>query len=224
MANLSFIKDNLVFNFQDTSINTKTDNMVQIFVLPLHWIINGTMDESDQSICFDCEFSQNKTKSCYVRKGFSNLGLITKVKNLHKNIDKIPLFSNEINEKILKMCYKRFIRFGAYGEPILLGEKLVTEICSVSRGWTGYTHQWALSEYNWSKKYFMASVEGKFTAIAAQNLGFRTFLVTEKVEKVENFVNCPASKEMNHSTTCRDCLLCSGTKGKGKKNVVIKKH
>jgi hypothetical protein len=90
--------------------------------------------------------------------------------------------------------------------------------------WTGYTHRWALSEYNWSKKFFMASVEGKYTDKAAQNLGFRTFLVTETFEKMDNYTNCPASKEMGKISTCRDCLLCSGTDGKGKKNVIIKKH
>lgn len=224
MSSLSYIKENLVFNFQTSSTNSKTDNMIQVFVLPLEWVLNGVMDNNDQSICFDCEFSQTKTKGCYVRKGLSNVGLISKVKSLHKNIDKIPYFSSKIEEKIIEMCAYRFIRFGAYGEPILLGEKLVTKICSVAKGWTGYTHQWALSEFNWSKKFFMASVEGKFTAKAAQNLGFRTFLVTQKVENIESYINCPASKEMGKITTCRDCLLCSGTNGKGKKSVVIKKH
>jgi hypothetical protein len=223
MANLSYIKNNLLFNFQDQSSNSKTDNMIQVFVIPFEWVINNEFG-SDESICFDCDFSQSKTKNCYVRKGFSNIGLLSKIDSLHKNIDKIPYFSSEIEEKILKMCQYRYIRFGAYGEPILMGEKLVTKICAIAKGWTGYTHQWALSEYNWSKKFFMASVEGKYTDKAAQNLGFRTYLVTQTFEKMENYTNCPASKEMGKISTCRDCQLCSGTDGKGKKNVIIKKH
>ena len=221
ITNLSYIQNNLVFNFQANSTNTKTDNMIQVFVLPLEWIIEGKFG-SDESICFDCEFSQSKTKSCYVRKGFSNVGLISKIKSLHKNLDKIPQFDSKIVEKILYMCSRRYIRFGAYGEPILLGEKLVSEICSIAKGWTGYTHQWALSQYAWSKQFFMASVEGKYTQIAANNIGFRTFLVGQTDEK--NSISCPASKEMGHQTSCRDCLLCSGNKGKGNKNIKINKH
>lgn len=221
MASLSYIKNNLVFNFQESSINSKTDNMIQVYVLPLEWIIEGKFG-NDESICFDCEFSQSKTKGCYVRKGMSNVGLISKINSLHKNIDKIPQFSSKIEEKILDLCSRRYIRFGAYGEPILLGEKLVTKICAVAKGWTGYTHQWALSQYDWSKKFFMASVEGKFTQLAANKMGFRTFLVGQSEEK--STISCPASKEMGHQTTCRDCLLCSGNNGKGNKNIKINKH
>lgn len=225
--NLTVISENLVFNFQKNSINRKTGDMLQVFILPLNWVKSGIMDD-DREICFDCIFSQSKTKKCYVRKGFSNLGLITKVKCLHKAYlnNEIPLLDAETEKQIIKFCKNKFIRFGAYGEPILLGESLTNKISKVSLGWTGYTHQYKNPLYNWAKEYFMASVESEFESEYAKKIGFRTFFVVDNVKLVEKnkYVNCPASKEQNYKTTCEDCLLCQGTKSKSKKSIIINKH
>lgn len=228
MKNFNVIKENLVFNFQMQSNNSKTGNMLQIFVLPLNWIIEGQMSD-DSEICFDCVFSQSQTKKCYVRKGFMNLGLISKVKTLHKLYvnNQIPTYNAKVEKQILKYCKHRFIRFGAYGEPILLGEKLTSEICKNAIGWTGYTHQYLKAEYNWAKDYFMASVENDFQNEVAKKLGFRTFFVASNLTEIlnkPNFINCPASKEKGKKIECIDCLLCMGTKTKTKKSIIINKH
>jgi hypothetical protein len=148
-------------------------------------------------------------------------GLISKVKALGRKLESIPKFSAELEEHILFMCEGKFIRFGAYGEPVLLGESLTAKICSIALGWTGYTHQWALSKYSWSSKFFMASVEGDFMKRVANKMGFRTFLVGKSEEKS---VVCPASKEGGRKAVCADCILCSGTNGKGACNIKILPH
>jgi hypothetical protein len=215
---LNFVRDNIIFNFQFQSNNSKTGGMAQIFMIPVQWAMDFRVGD-DSTVCFDCKFSNGN--GCYVRKGDPMRGLISKVKSLGRKLDSIPEFSSELEEHILFMCEGRFIRFGAYGEPVLLGESLTAKICNTARGWTGYTHQWALSKYSWSSKFFMASVEGDFMKKVSNKMGFRTFLVGESAEKS---VVCPASKEGGRKAVCADCLLCSGTDGKGNCNIKILPH
>jgi hypothetical protein len=220
---MNYIKNNVLFNFQLSSANSKTGNIIQIFILPLQWIIEGRVSNDDTAVCFDCKHGQSKEKSCYVRKGPSNLGLITKVKSLHKKLDDIPEFSTSTLENVVNFCSGKMIRFGAYGEPVLLGEDMVYLLTKASKGWVGYTHQWMRPEYKWASAYFMASTETILMDNLAHKLGFRTFLVTDG-RTIENSVLCPASKEAGQKTICAKCLLCSGTSGKGKKSINIKKH
>jgi len=220
VTSINYIKDNVIFNFQSSSNNSKTNDMVQVFMIPVEWVIEGRI-LSDKTVCFDCPFSMAEKGGCYVQKGQSKMGLISKVKSLSRQLETIPQFSSEIEEQILKLIDGKFVRFGAYGEPVLLGESLTTKICSLAKGWTGYTHQWSLSKYSWASKFFMASVEGDFMKRVANKLGFRTFLVGISTEKS---VVCPASKEAGQKTTCLNCLLCSGTEGKGSCNIKINQH
>lgn len=222
--NITYIKDNLVFNFQKGSRNTKTGDSVQVFILPLEWIVAGKILKDDSSICFDCVHSQQKNKSCYVRKGFAGLGLISKVKSLHSQLSEIRSYNNETLQNIISLCTDNIIRFGAYGEPVLLGEELVYLVTKVAKGWVGYTHQWMRPNYKWASAYFMASTETLLMRNLANKLGFRSFIVTESIETIPGSSTCPASKESGKKTTCNKCLLCSGTKGKGDKDVNIKKH
>jgi hypothetical protein len=218
---IEYKKDGLVFQFQKDTINTKTGQMIQNYIIPMEWVEVGRLLEDDTKICFSCPLSQtNGNGSCYVRKGMSNLGLISKVKSLHKRLNSIPDYSEEIENKILDLCKNEAIRFGAYGEPILLGENLVQKITKVSKQWTGYTHRWYVN--NWSKDYFNASVETEILANKAISMGFRTFFVGQPTN-MEKYVNCPASKEAGKLTTCDKCGLCKGTASKGK-NIYINKH
>jgi len=218
VQSLNFVKDNIIFNFQFQSNNSKTGGMAQVFMIPVQWAMESRIGD-DSAVCFDCKFSQGN--GCYVRKGDPMRGLISKVKSLSRKLESIPEFSAELEEHILFMCENKFVRFGAYGEPVLLGESLVSKIASIALGWTGYTHQWALSKYSWSSKYFMASVEGDFMKKVANRMGFRTFLVGQSEEKS---VVCPASKEGGRKAVCADCLLCSGTGGKSNCNIKILPH
>jgi hypothetical protein len=222
--NLYFKKDGYVFNFQLSSNNSKTGNVIQQYVFPVDWItLNKSISELDDSpICFDCVYSQSKTKSCYVRKGFSNVGLISKIRSLRKlTIDKIPEFNDKVKSVLLALVENNGIRFGTYGEPILLGEELVEDISKVAKFWTGYTHQYA--KYPWSNKYFMASVESEREYKRAKDLNFRAFFVTSSMNTSNEFIHCPASKEMGKKLTCDVCKLCMGNSIKGK-SIKILKH
>lgn len=221
--NIYFRIDNLLINFQLTTTNRKTGDMVQNFILPISWFeTNESISKlSDKEICGDCIHSQSKNKSCYVRKGFSNVGLISKVKSIRKmGIDKIPYLNDDVLDLLKVVLKNNPIRFGAYGEAVLMGENLIKEITKVASYWTGYTHQF--HKNLWSKDYFMASVETEFANKVATDLGFRTFFVSNELI-YNNMVNCPASKEQNKKSTCENCKLCMGTQSKGK-SVIIKKH
>jgi hypothetical protein len=119
----------------------------------------------------------------------------------------------------------KFVRFGAYGEPVLLGHTVVKGIAELAANFTGYTHQWHIPQYEWSKDYFMASVESESLMTKANHKGFRTFRVRTKQSSIlpTQEVICPASKEGGRKATCVNCALCKGTSSKAK-NIVIIKH
>jgi hypothetical protein len=134
-------------------------------------------------------------------------------------LDSIPYLSPELEADLLEAIEGRGIRFGSYGEPVLLGEELVDKISKRAKFWTGYTHQWHKNA--WAKSYFMASVESTLVDKAAKNMGWRTFFVGDSIGS-EN-VTCPASKEAGNKATCEQCKLCMGTQSKAK-SIKILKH
>lgn len=222
MENFTFKKDNLIVNFQFSTSNTKTGALIQNYIIPASWLETDAKIStlSDVEVCFDCDHSKGKNKTCYVRKGFSEMGLASKVRSLRKlGLDNIPELSPESEADLLNAIEGRGVRFGSYGEPILLGEGLIGKISKRAKFWTGYTHQW--HKNNWAKNYFMASVESELISKAAQKSGFRTFFVGETTDK--NYVTCPASKEAGQKTTCDNCKLCMGTQSKAK-SVTIMPH
>lgn len=217
-----------VVNVQHGSKNSKTGDGVQIFILPMSWITNGKSDmDNDTASCMDCIHSKLKNGSCYVRKGFAEYGLKSKVNSLHKqyvggNIVFRPII-DLLTVEGSKMRGK-FVRFGAYGEPVLLGPTVTEQIAEIALNFTGYTHQWHIPQYEWAKDYFMASVESDALMTKANSKGFRTFRVRTKKDVVNaNEITCPASKEGGRKVTCVNCALCKGTASKAK-NIVIIKH
>jgi len=124
----------------------------------------------------------------------------------------------------IESCRGLFVRFGAYGEPILLGEENVKSITEVASSFTGYTHQWRMPNYQWASKYFMASADTEKLMTVAHDLGWRTFRVLLKGdEKTSSEVTCPASAEGGRKVTCNVCGLCKGTQS-GAKSISIIKH
>ena len=220
--NIWFKKGNILVNFQGKSSNDKTGVMVQNYLIPVSWAKAGVVLPDDTEVCFDCPHSQGKNATCYVRKGSSQMGLFSKMRSLRSFWKDIPEYNSKTEEALLKMCEGREVRFGAYGEPILLGEELVKKITSVAKTWTGYTHQWHKPEYAWAKRYFMASVDGEFEKRAAQADGWRVFFVTDNANTDPSLVSCPASAEMNKVSTCAKCSMCKGTSSKAKSIKIIK--
>jgi hypothetical protein len=223
MSNLFFkINADVIVNFQFKTTNRKTGAMVQNYFIPTEWIESNEPIEnlSDKAICFNCDHNRENKNDCYVPKGLGLLGLIGKVKSLRRmGSEKIPYLTAEIETKLLKKLDNKPLRFGSYGEPVLLGEDLVQKISEKVDFWTGYTHEWHKNP--WAKKYFMASVENDLIDKAAKNMGWRTFYAGDPVAS-EN-VTCPASKEAGRKSTCENCRLCMGTTSKAK-SVKIKIH
>ena len=236
--NIFWKKNGVLFNVQSASGNTKTGDMVQIGMFPFEWaesrqVIDGG---SDKKVCFSCPHSQSKGKTCYVRKGRSLMGMKSKMRGV--DASKVPTFTSETEQIVLMICKGRPVRFGSYGEPVLLGETLVSKIASVSTHWTGYTHRWMIPEMQWAKKYFMASVENTLEMKNAILSGWRVFYVNmnkdlsfvdvkyaPEVPKEDRLIVCPASKEGGKKTSCDRCKMCAGTTGtKVAASIVINKH
>jgi hypothetical protein len=219
-----------VVQMQYGSTNSKTGNSIQVWILPMKWIEEGVSAMiDDEASCMDCPHSKRANKSCYVRKGYAEYGLMSKVKSLHNHYNNSNIELRDISELASlekSKCANKFIRFGAYGEPILLGEQNIKELTEVASNFTGYTHQWHIPKYSWSNKYFMASVETEALMNKAISKGFRTFRVkTTKSNdtQMHNEIVCPASKEGGRKVTCNVCALCKGASSKAK-NIVINKH
>ena len=177
----------------------------------------------DGANCMDCEFSGNvneKSGKCYTHKGMQFMGMLSMLRSIH------PEMLTPISESkwitIIQWSANRYVRFGTYGEPSVMDPWLVKEMAKVSYTYTGYTHQWANPDKQVFKQWFMASASGRFTQLAAERMGWRTFIASDKGD--EQAVHCPASNEMGFKSNCAKCGLCSGTEGKGKKSVKILNH
>ena len=220
MENFNFKSGNVIVNFQFSTSNAKTGALIQNYIIPAAWLETDAKIStlSDTDVCFDCDHGKSKNKTCYVRKGQSEMGLASKVRSLRKlGLENIPELSPESEADLLNAIEGRGVRFGSYGEPILLGEALIGKISKRAKFWTGYTHQW--HKNNWAKDYFMASVESEMISKAAQKSGFRTFFVGTPQSK--EYVTCPASKEAGNKTTCDNCKLCMGTSSKAKSVTIL---
>jgi hypothetical protein len=223
----NLLNQDVVAQVQYGSTNSKTGNGVQIWILPMEWIIIGkSAMDNDESSCLDCPHSKRGTKRCYVRKGNAEMGLKSKVHSLHTaymngTLEILPMEHLVVNE--IEKIQGNFVRFGAYGEPVLLGERNVQAIVSVASSFTGYTHQWSNSSYQWANRYFMASVETEGLMNVAHNMNWRTFRVMDKsqspIKGIE--ISCPASKEMGNRTTCNACGLCQGNRSQAKSISII---
>jgi hypothetical protein len=199
-----------------TSTNSKTGNTIQQWITPESWERNNRADKVDvkdsSEVCKDCPLMD----TCYVKKGHALMGLKSSAKSKNYTVgcekDNIGKFTDE------------FVRFGAFGEPVLAGEKATKQIAQVASSWTGYTHQWRDLKYHWANQYFMASVEDVKGKREANALGYRTFRVADSLDEIlSDEVLCPASKEAGRKVTCKDCKLCKGGSSKAK-NIFIIKH
>lgn len=181
----------------------------------------------DAKNCFDCPFSVNANKGgkCYTHKFMQYNGFVSMLKSIVKEfgtLDAIPEYNPMINIELLVMAQDRYVRFGTYGEPSMHPLALVAMLAGVSKSWTGYTHQYIKKPQY--AKYFMASTHNQFQAKTANDkFGYRSFIAVKDNTKIVGVV-CPASNEAGFKTNCADCGLCSGTMGKGKKDVVIQLH
>jgi hypothetical protein len=179
----------------------------------------------DGKVCFDCPFAVSngaQLSACYTHKMMQYSGFLSSLRSIGKllSFDEIPELSIDMYNDIVDMCWNRYVRFGTYGEPSLMPMDLLERICKYCKNWTGYTHQWSKKpEY---APYFMASTHTEDEERIANLIGYRSFVASPT--PISKFISCPASAEMGFRSSCSKCGLCSGTKGKGAKSVIILEH
>jgi hypothetical protein len=192
------------------SENEKTGNMIQLWILvrdenPASALRKG----KNHIVCFDCKHQGTngfKDRTCYV-----NLGQGPRAVWKAYSEGKYPYLPIERYPEVFT---NRAVRFGAYGEPVLVPLPIVCAIVAIADGWTGYTHQWRKPEYSEYRAYIMASCDSMAEREHAKADGWRVFRArTEDSPVLSGEIMCPAAEEMGKRTQCVRCKLCSGANG-----------
>ena len=208
----------------ETTANRKTGAMIQTYILrrDIDPMFARRLGE-DKSICGDCKHRENST--CYVNLCHGPLPIF---RSYHDDNYK------NYEDGDIEYFRGRDIRIGSYGDPAAVPFEIWENICSVVKGFTGYTHQWKNCDQR-LKRYCMASVDSiknyYIEYKKAKSMGWRTFRVygSDTGENIydtlqENEFVCPASKEAGVKTDCQHCNSCSGTSKDTKKCPVIMFH
>jgi len=181
------------------SANKKTGDMAQV------WILNKNINPVEalktgesEAVCFDCSHLKNGT--FYVNVGQAPQSVYKAYK-----VGKYAPLDLDVLKSMIKW---KAVRFGAYGEPVLIPLHLVKFMAKHARGFTGYTHQWANLEFLEYRAYFMASTDNTEETIKEHQMGYRTFRVKgEGTPNLVNEIDCPNTAT---GVQCRDCTLCDG--------------
>lgn len=239
MKNLRYVyKTGEVIHVLNAKVSTNSKIGLGYIVQTYHFGIEQILTNDikfDSASCLDCPLSYNqnngKSGGCYTHKGYQLMGLKSMFRKLNNDIKTIKDFDKASFDKFITKLQGGtkidLVRFGAYGEPILMDLYVVTNLSKLSRKSTGYTHQWNKDDYQAYNKFFMASTHTETENFESSKLGFRSFFVAEnKIScfKPLNAVNCPASKESSKSLTCISCGLCNGNKAGIKKDIYILQH
>lgn len=194
------------------SSNSKTGNMAQIYIIldtaekPTDSLKSG----NDAAVCGDCPLRGilGKLRTCYVNLG-QGPRMIHDAHRRGRYVDYVPAEHD-------RFFRGRKIRFGAYGEPVLIPLPTVAHLASISAGWTGYTHQYRRPEYQGYRAYFMASVHSVAEGAAANAAGWRYFRASNDGAPAVGEIVCPAS---DAGGWARDCTTCNACRGAGSRGV-----
>jgi len=189
------------------SANDKTGGMIQT-----HIIVDGAAkptdtvkDGTDAIVCGDCALRGlmgELGRACYV-----NLGQGPRMVHESYMAGKYAEYDPALHDEFFR---GRSIRFGSYGEPVLIPIHIVRHLAGLCDGWTGYTHQWAKPEFAEYRAFFMASVHDQRGVDHATHNGWRFFLSTLDDADVPGTILCPASAEAGKRLTCIECGICNG--------------
>ena len=224
----------------NTSKNIKTGPMVQIFMIAAKVHPVTAIQTGENSIvCWKCKHkpatAAEKAKgikggACYVdvAKSVAQVYKAYK-KGCYPNVcgeapqnDDLDSYLQRGSEKLKSIFSGRKVRFGAYGEPVLIPFPIVKIIAEAASGHTGYTHRWQEGIFLNSgyKNYFMASADSEEEYAHATKNGWRTFRVVTEWKLQANEMVCLNSWQ---NKSCYDCLQCNGA-GRNLRNIVIKVH
>lgn len=200
------------------SSNSKTGGMLQTYIIRSHvHPVQAVRTGGDAAICgagntacpmqgvFVRKGRKRKHRACYVNVGQGPAMVYGAFKR-----DRYVDYSAIDHDQFIR---GRKIRFGTYGEPVLIPFDLMMHLASISAGWTGYTHQWSQIRYANYRRLLMASVHGltgPWSREHAKHLGWRTFRTMRGGEPAAGERLCPASKEAGHRLSCNTCNLCDG--------------
>lgn len=205
----------LVFTALNGSSNRKTGDMIQTYLLDRETLT------SEPSVfgakCSACPM----VNKCYVsRDKMSVRSALARLLGEERTS-----YAHATLADVLPLLRGRKVRLGTYGDPSALPLADLKAIVNSAQGHTGYTHFWREIDTEYSA-YLMASVEDSSAELLAQGLGYRSFRVITQ-ETTERDVSSVAVECLNSSVglTCADCLLCSGTSGRGRKvSIWIDEH
>ena len=215
--------------FANKSDNRKTGTMIQT------WILRDDIDPylashtgEDASICGACPHrgiivpneeeggTKNTGRSCYVKIWQAPLNVWRSYKR--------GIYPELSKEDIGWLFLNKPVRLGSYGDPAAVPFQVIDTIGSAAEYTTGYTHQWRTIDPSYSK-WLMASADNAGDRFLARAFGYRTFRVRSAGQELgKREIACPASKEMNHKTTCSSCRACGGRNAKAKVDIAIMAH
>jgi hypothetical protein len=182
------------------SKNEKTGAMIQTYIIladdkPTESLKTG----ADKGICGNCPLSSGA--GCYVNVG-QGPRAVWEAFRAGRYVDYSPLAHDQYFDG-------KMIRFGTYGDPVLIPIEIVAHLSALSSGWTGYTHQWRNPAYAPYRQFLMASVHGK-QHIHATKAGWRWFHTSLSAAPIPGAIVCPASAEKGYRLTCETCGICNG--------------
>lgn len=199
------------------STNAKTGAMIQLYTLREDLSpSNAVASNEDTSICGDCPLRGSK-RVCYVdhvRGPDKVYAKYLRLRNSRKGLT--PLTKRERKA----FGNRRSLRFGAYGEGVLLPIGYYEDLTSNADNFTCYTHLWQQSwvQEQGYQRFTQASVETEDQAYLAQALGFKTFRIKSATGRtLPNEVVCPYQTK---GVQCIRCGLCNGNKA----NIVADVH
>jgi len=206
--------NNIVIIITFKSGNKKTGDMAQIWIMRSDINpVEAIKQNIDDIICFECIHRLNRT--CYINPGQAPL----KVYEAYKKGLYEPLNLERLSHELR---YKT-VRFGAYGEPVLIPIDIVKHIIKSSMSYTGYTQQWNNPKYKQYRDIFMASIESNKQLKQTKKLGIRSYRVTNNQNDIKsNEIICP---NVTKGITCNLCTLCDNQgKHKNAKSIVVPVH
>ena len=218
------------------SENPKTGNMIQVYILSLSEHPTEAIRQYRESVSDSpspspsihpvCGTCPHIGTSCYVREYAGPGGIFRAWKS--GSIPELsgssspgsPAWRKAFRQSVAPMLAGRKIRFGAYGDPILIPLSVVRSLIKATgldrRAHTGYTHAWAQPKFKRSsyRSFFMASVDSIHEQLSAKLAGWRTARVARSPHLVDPYLLpsesiCPAVKSKG-KVQCIDCMLCDG--------------
>lgn len=191
--------------FAKVSGNDKTGGMLQTWIMradiPPHIAYKSA---AGRSVCGDCKHSGTANDVCYVLWWQAPLAIWN---CWHHGAGYAHATPEDFDDRVLRM--------GSCGDPAAVPPWIWAPILSRVPKRTGYTHQWRDPRFAWLKAFVQASVDSIDEAREAGRLGWHKFRVRAQGDTTLLFgeVQCPASAERGHLTTCEACHACDGVTG-----------